>query len=86
MRRKEELETTETRLVSMECARMERSSEHRSRLMAKSHTLAASPDQETLPRSNRRESSSMEKAWKKMNFPDGTPIEDQSDDDDGYWM
>jgi len=24
--------------------------------------------------------------WKKLNFPDGMPIEDQSDDDDGYWM
>ena len=24
--------------------------------------------------------------WKKLNFPDGIPIEDQSDDDDGYWM
>ena len=24
--------------------------------------------------------------YKKLNFPDGMPIEDQSDDDDGYWM
>jgi len=24
--------------------------------------------------------------WKKLNFPEGIPIEDQSDDDDGYWM
>ena len=24
--------------------------------------------------------------WKKLNFPDGMPIEDQSDDDDGYWV
>ena len=24
--------------------------------------------------------------WKKLNFPDGMPIEDQSDDDDGCWM
>ena len=24
--------------------------------------------------------------WKKLNFPDGMPIEDQSDDNDGYWM
>ena len=24
--------------------------------------------------------------WKKLNFPDGMPIEDQSDDEDGYWM
>ena len=23
--------------------------------------------------------------WKKLNFPDGMPIEDQSDDDDGFW-
>ena len=23
---------------------------------------------------------------KKLNFPCGMPIEDQSDDDDGYWM
>ena len=22
----------------------------------------------------------------KFNFPEGMPIEDQSDDDDGYWM
>ena len=24
--------------------------------------------------------------YKKLNFPCGMPIEDQSDDDDGYWM
>jgi len=68
----------------MECPRRERSSKQRSALMANPNTLASSPNQETLPYDEAIVANHL--PWKKLNFPDGMPIEDQSDDDDGYWM
>ena len=68
-------------VVSMECL-----SEHRSRLMTNTHTLASLLDQETPPWRTTKHSCRESIPYEKLNFPAGMPIEDQSDDDDGYWM
>ena len=37
-------------------------------------------------KSHRKKIKELELERTKFNFPEGMPIEDQSDDDDGYWM
>ena len=68
----------------MECPRQERSSKHRSALMQKqtprllhqSKRCAMAYDEAIVKYHQPRI---------KFNFPEGMPIEDQSDDDDGFW-
>ena len=57
-----------------------------SALMVRPNTLAPSPEQETLPWHIYDEAIvKYHQPRIKFNFPEGMPIEDQSDDDDGFW-
>ena len=67
----------------MECPRREKSSKQGSELMVKINTLVPSPEQEMLAYDEAIVKYHQPRT--KFNFPEGMPIEDQSDDDDGFW-
>ena len=70
----------------MECPRRERSFKQRSALMVNANTLESSPNTRDAAMAYDEAIVTNHLPWKKLNFPDGLPIEDQSDDDDGYLM